>query len=177
MLNDSDICGKTSEGSEELRTRARRLTPRLRTMLIMVDSLASVSQLRASGQALGAPPDALDDLLRRGLIGLLRQFPQTIVPTTPNAASAVAIAASDVGADTAAPALASERFRVAQKFMIDTVVDALGLRSFFITLKLERCFNCADLKAMLPDYVKGVSKGSGPDVAKVLEQRLLELLR
>jgi hypothetical protein len=69
-----------------------------------------------------------------------------------------------------------ERFRKAQKFMNEQVVDSLGLRSFFFTLKLEKCATCDDLRALLPEFGKAITKGSGFDVARVLEARARSLL-
>jgi hypothetical protein len=61
--------------------------------------------------------------------------------------------------------------------MIETVVNALGVRAFFITLKLDKCSNRADLSALLEDYAKAIAKGSGPEEAEVLTARVREMLR
>jgi hypothetical protein len=61
------------------------------------------------------------------------------------------------------------RFRAAKQFINDTVVDALGVRAFMFTLKLERCSTLADLVDMLPDYAKAIAKGrsGGPRPASL----------
>ena len=66
-----------------------------------------------------------------------------------------------------------QRFLQTKKLMNDTAVDALGLRAFLFTLKLEKCSTIADLQAMLPDFGKALSKSLEP--AKV--QRLLAEFR
>ena len=77
------------------------------------------------------------------------------------------------------PALANdepERYRVARKFLNDTAVDALGVRAFFFTLKLEKCSTRADLQLLLAEYERLVTKGSGEAAARVLSARAGELL-
>ena len=69
------------------------------------------------------------------------------------------------------------RFRATKDFMNITVVDALGIRSFFFTLKLERAGNLADLRELVGTYRDAIAKGSGPDEARVLTERLNIMLR
>jgi hypothetical protein len=54
------------------------------------------------------------------------------------------------------PATDAERFRVTQKFMNDCAVDALGLRAFFWTLKLEKVSTCDELRQLLPEFRKAM---------------------
>jgi hypothetical protein len=68
------------------------------------------------------------------------------------------------------------RFRAAKAFINETVVDALGVRAFMFTLKLERCSTLADLVEMLPDYAKAIAKGRGEAEARLLVDRAAELL-
>jgi len=70
-----------------------------------------------------------------------------------------------------------DRFRAAQKFMNDSAVDAMGLRAFFFTLKLERCFNRSDLLDLMPEFSKAIAKAAGEETARMLETRARELLR
>lgn len=157
-MESTDFVVKTAAGTDELKSRARKLAPRVRTMLIMIDGSLRVEQLEQAAAMLAVQPDFLDLLLRQELVAL--------VPT--------------VGKAKAAPARPEpsevDRFRAAQRFMNDTVVHALGFRAFFFTLKLEKCFTRADLAALLPEYDKAVAKGSGEDVARVLHKRARELL-
>lgn len=159
-MNSRDVVVKTAEGVAELKQRSRKLPPRLRTMLIMIDGSLTVAQLKQAAAGLGAPEGFLDHLQQQGLIAL-----RPAAPTTGAHAEA---------ATTAAPE--AERFRAAQRFMNDTVVDALGFRAFLFTLKLERCFTRAELAALLDDYEKAIVKGSGPEVARVLTSRVRALL-
>ena len=159
-MNETDILTKTAAGSNEIKSRARQLPPRLRGLLIMVDGARSVAQLRQAAAQLGAAADAVEALLQMGLV----QSPEPAEAPAPSAEPRKA-------------ATEAERFRAAQKFMNDTAVDALGLRAFFFTLKLERCSSCDDLRAVLPDFAKAVTKGGGADFGGTAQARATEMLR
>ena len=58
-----------------------------------------------------------------------------------------------------------------------TVVDALGIKSFFFTLKLERAGNIADLRELVGPYRDAITKGSGAEEARVFTERLDVMLR
>lgn len=164
-MNANAIYRKTERGAEEMRTRKLELPPKLRTMLIMIDGTQALDHLQGLAERLGAPKDFLAQLEQRGLIEAAA--PAAPAAQTPAAAAAVSEAG---GTD-------YERFRAAHKFMTDTVVNALGVRALFFTLKLERCSNRAELSALVEEYAKGIAKGSGPEEAEVLAARVREMLR
>lgn len=175
-MSDTDIYTKTSAGTDEVRARARKLPQRLRTMLIMVDGTADVAKLRQAAATLGAPDDFLQVLLSAGLIEHRNAASQAL-QATPAAPPAQPSAATPVRNEAPLPtASEADRFRAAQKFMNDSAVDAMGLRAFFFTLKLEKCYTLADLRQLLPEFAKAVTKGTGPDVGRLLESRARELL-
>ena len=68
------------------------------------------------------------------------------------------------------------RFRAAKTFINETIVDALGVRAFFFTLKLERCSTRADLARLLPDYAKAIAKFRGEAETRLLVERATELV-
>lgn len=67
-MSEFRVFEKTEAGAEEVKARTRRLPPRLRAMLIMVDGNTTVDKLEAAAATLGAPQDFLDSLLEHGLI-------------------------------------------------------------------------------------------------------------
>lgn len=174
-MNDLDLYGKTPAGFEEVRGRALKLPQRLRTMLIMVDGTRTVGQLREAAQTLAAPVDFLETLLGLGLIALERSMVPGRVPEAP--AAAAAAATGSVPVEERPSAASQEKFRAALKFMNDSAVDLLGLRAFFFTLKLEKCFSPEDLLALLPDFSKAIAKSNGPEMARALEERTRQMLR
>lgn len=162
-MDGSEIFAKTSAGSEEMRSRDRRLPQRLRTLLIMVDGTRTAVQLQAAAATIGAPEGAVQTLIDLGLI-VAQEATRAAAPAGPPAPAALPTV--DEG----------ERFRSTQKFMNDTAVDLLGFRAFLFTLKLEKCYTRADLLALMPDFNKALTKASGAEVARVLEVRARELL-
>ena len=155
---------KTDKGLEEIRSRGKSLRGRLRTMLILIDPAKTDAELRASAAQIGVEPDFLETLLRDGYVAPVG------------------------GLDTAAGSASGEpsprvvtrdelaRFRGAKAFINETIVDALGVRAFLFTLKLERCSTRADLAALLPDYEKAIRKFRGEAETKLLVERAHELL-
>jgi hypothetical protein len=149
---------KTRKGEEEIKNRQLKLPQKLRTMLILIDGTKTLAQLNESAAQLGAGADFASVLEGQGLI-----------------------AAASGGAAAPAPAQGGggelERLSSAKRFMNDTEVNALGMRSFFFVLKLEKCGTRTDLAELLGDYGKAIEKGAGEEEARVLVERARELLQ
>ena len=173
-MDDSDTFVKTASGVDEVRVRTLQLSPRLRTMLIMVDGTRTVAQLRHAQLTLGAPPDFLDSLVALGLVASDRA-PAPAVP----AAALLSQVDLEVGSAPTDwnPGNDNEKFRAALKFMNDSAVDLLGLRAFFFTLKIEKCFTMADLKDLIPQFKIAITKSKGPEIAGALEERVRRMIQ
>jgi hypothetical protein len=154
----SDIYAKTELGQQELSNKKLNLPHRLRCALILVDGTHPVSALQKEARKLGAPEDFMEQLAALNLIA------KTDTAT-------VAVEAVADGGDE------FSRFRAAKDFITASVVDALGIRSFFFTLKLEKAGTRADLQALLPDYTKAMTKAMGPEVTGVMVERINAMLR
>jgi hypothetical protein len=61
---------KTDKGHEEIRARTHRLTPKLRSLLVVVDGIKSVGELLQTATALGSDRTALDSLIQDGFIAV-----------------------------------------------------------------------------------------------------------
>jgi hypothetical protein len=159
-MADTTRYAKTDKGAEEIRSRGKALRGRARTMLILIDPSKTGDELRVSAAQIGVEPDFLDSLVREGYI--------------------VAVSGSDSGPVDLAPRVVTKdelaRFRAAKEFINETVVDALGVRAFFFTLKLERCSTRAELALLLPDYAKAIAKGRSESETRLLVDRATELL-
>ena len=180
-MNDQDLYGKTAAGFEEVRGRALKLPQRLRTMLIMVDGTRTVAQLREAAQTLAAPTDFLELLTGMGLVaqeGIAPVRASSMAPAAPvSAVAAPAVpAVTTVDVPVGNVTASGEKFRAALKFMNDSAVDLLGLRAFFFTLKLEKCYAPQDLLDLLPDFSKAIAKSNGPEMARALEERARQML-
>jgi len=164
VISAGTIYAKTAAGQDEVKNRKMKLHPKLRTMLILVDGSKPAFMLREEAHSLGADPDFLERLEGLKLIGV------------------VGGARGPAQEDASPPAEAArqlnpvERFQAAQRFMNETAVNALGIKAFFFTLKLERCATVDDLRGLLEAYREAMSKASGPEEAEVLCARVAELL-
>ena len=166
------IFDKTTAGRDEVRTRVRGLPQRLRSVLILVDGARTEAALRQAVERTGAPVDTVETLLSMGLIQPVAVAVTVTAKATKPAPAGEMVEQAFAAATTADP----ERFRIAKKFMNETVVDALGLRSFMFTLKLEKCATLPDLAALAPEYTRLVQKAKGAEVSAALASRLRELL-
>jgi hypothetical protein len=170
-----DIYRKSALGMAEIAARKMKLNPRVRTMLILIDGAQPEFLLREEGVKVGAPATFLEELLKLGLIEKAGR-----AQGTPPVAATAAVPAANAPATSpraAAPADEFERFRAAKDFMNATIVDALGIKSFFFTLKLEKAGNRADLRGLAGAYRDAIAKADGDAQAEVLATRLAEMLR
>jgi hypothetical protein len=178
-MNPSDVVDKTEAGQAEVRTRAAGLAQRLRTLLIMVDGARTVAQLQAAAAQVGAPADALDQLLQAGLVAVRSAAPARSSSAASRAAASAAPPPAPAPAAAAAPAPAAglpDRLRVARQYINDTIVDAVGVRAVFFTLKVERCYSADDLEGLLPEFERLLSKARGASEAQLSVAHARELL-
>ena len=169
-MDTVQIYVKTPLGVEEIQNRKLHLAPRLRTMLIMVDGRKSVAALKEDAAKFGCPDDFIETLLAAGLIvktGAAQSTAASVaVPGVPSAAPAEAPPALDEYA----------KFRLAKDFMNNAVVNSLGIKGFFFTLKLERAGTVDDLRGLVKPFQDAITKASGEAEAKILTDQLLEYL-
>ena len=164
-MDNQAVVVKTPKGVEEVETKKYKLSPRARTILILVDGRKTAAELVGLALQLGSPASVIDDFLALNLVELKPslQDPETGV--------ALGALSHDV------PELDEySRFRAAHKFMINSVVNTLGIKAFFFTLKLEKCATRNDLLALLGDYTKAIAKGGGAVEAEMLTRHARELL-
>lgn len=172
-MDDSETYVKTASGLDEVRSRTLQLSQRLRTMLIMVDGTRTVAQLRHAQLTLGAPPDFLQSLVALGLVA----SDQEPAPAAAPAVAAPVDVELGLSPPEARPAEDNAKFRAALKFMNDSAVDLLGLRAFFFTLKIEKCFTMADLEDLIPQFSSAINKSKGSDIARALEERVRRMIQ
>lgn len=67
---DEAIPAKTADGVAELAHRARGLSQRHRTVLLLVDGHRSASQILATAQAAGVPAAVFDELVSLGMVAV-----------------------------------------------------------------------------------------------------------
>jgi hypothetical protein len=167
-MSVGDIFSKTPAGVQEVGARKMKLPPRLRTMLILIDGKQPLFIVKEEAEKVGAPADFLEQLLALALI----------VKTGTIATSSEGTAATNapVSAERDTPDESFARFRQAKDFMNVSIVNAMGIKSFFFTLKLERAGNLDDLRGLVDAYKEAIAKASGNAEAEVLTERLRNML-
>ena len=154
---------KTEAGRNEIQQRTRKLPAGLRSILLLVDGQRSDDELQAMMSGLHAPDDALGQLAADGLIerrsGAASML-AAVAATKPNdGASAVAMT----------PA---ERYNLLYSRITDDIRGHIGLKGYFLQLKVERCTDIASLQALLPELRAAVAKAKGESFASDWERTL-----
>jgi hypothetical protein len=129
-------------------------------VLFLIDAGKAVGDIQHQIALIGAPADAIAQLVAGGYVAEVGPAQTVIAPAKP------ATSVDDRIAD----------FRVAKAFMNETIVDALGIRAFGFTLRLERCSTVDDLIALLPTYTEALLKKLDRDATRALVERTRELL-
>lgn len=141
---------KTEAGKQEIQDRGRKLPASLRSLLLMVDGQRDQGQLRELMKGLHAPDDALEQLAAMGLVS--RDEP---APTV--AASVAAVPLAPLPGEVKLPADFG-RYRSLYEIVSDTVRRHLGLKGYFMQLKVEKCADVDQLLALLPEIATALTK-------------------
>jgi hypothetical protein len=152
---------RTIKGHDEISNRRKTLKGKLRMVLFLIDPNKVADVISEQVALLGGPPDSLAQLLDQGYIEEIGTGSASSVAPVSAAASAEEEVAN---------------FRASKAFMNDTIVDALGIRAFGFTLRLERCATRADLVGLLSDYAELLEKKLDRDAVVALVERTRELL-
>ncbi|MBN6151458.1 hypothetical protein JR065_14020 [Xanthomonas sp. AmX2] len=171
--------GKTEAGRQEIVDRGRRLPAVLRSILLIVDGQKEDAALQQIIGGLHAPADALSQLEQMGLIqrGAGDPVPAAATATSPAPAAA---AASEAPHADAPPLQAEVSDASAQRHsrlydaMSEAVRQHLGLKGYFMQLKIERCSDVAALEALLPEFVAALAKATSPALASRWMQETLQ---
>lgn len=155
---DTRRFGRTSKGQEEIALGRKTLKGKLRTVLFLIEPGKPANDIQRQVLLLGAPVDAVAQLIAAGYVAEIGS--QGSPPPEGVTASGDPVA----------------NFRVAKAFMNDTIVDALGIRAFGFTLKLERCATADDLVPLLPAYTEALLKKLDREAVRALVERTRELL-
>ena len=158
-MKPTDVPVKTESGNQELAHRKHKLSPRARSLLIVIHGTETVAELTRNLNALGDIEDSLNQLASLGLISL-RERTGT-VPANGPAANA--------------PDLVPPAQQVKQ-LLNETAVAVLGLRSFLFVLKLEHAYTAEDLRAVFPEYHRVIAKARGEAFADSMVKRAEAML-
>jgi len=154
-MKPTDVPVKTVAGSRELSQRQHKLSPRARSLLIVIHGTETVAELSRTLHALGDIDSVLNQLHELGLIDLRGSAANGPVYAGEDALTAV---------------------QQAKQLINESAVAVLGLRAFLFTLKLEHCYTVDELTAILPEYRRVVGKAKGDEFATAMVARATAIL-
>lgn len=163
------IYRKTAKGQAEIETRAHRLAPRLRSLLIMVDGKRSDADL---AQMLPQAAEALATLAEDGFIAeQTRSAASAPAPATTSPAS-TAPERETPGTAGPGPAAPTGQFEAMRRDLLRALNDRLGPAGERMAIKLERARDEAEFRALLPSAVELVAAVRGRDAAAAFSARI-----
>jgi len=158
----ASVYRKTPKGLSEIETRANRLTPRLRTSLILVDGRRSDDQLRTMIQV--NADEVLSTLLTDGYIEVIAMAPP------PARVAAPAAAAANGHANGAGQRKLEEVRRMAVRFLN----DQMGPSAESVALKIEKAQDWEELKPHLEMAEHFLRAGRGVATAREFAAKFVE---
>lgn len=176
----STIFDKTDKGREEIATRKYHLSPRLRTLLVIVDGKHAADDLLKKVGGLGINEESIAELLNNGFIQAT-----TIPSITPVAAAApLPPTPQSIEQSAEATSLVTEnvlpegqtQFEAIYHFYTKTIKSTIGLRGYGLQLKVEKAASIDDFRQLRAPYVEAVLKAKGEEMARSLRDRLDQLL-
>jgi len=127
MFDKSQTYHKSAKGAEAMAARSATLTPKMRSMLILVDGKRSCAELAKLGQLLGDPDQLLAQLAELGFI-------EAQAGAAPRAAGA---AAAPAAAAPSSPPAATVPLAEAKRFAVRLLTDMLGPMADDMCMRIE----------------------------------------
>lgn len=166
-MDKSMVFAKTDGGREALTGRPPGLTPRLRSLLIMVDGKRTVADLDKMMGAEGAAVPMLEQLAAQGWLQA----------TGPVAAPPVAPAAAPSAPNGAAPSVFALGdiwpLSDARRRTVRFINDQLGPMGESLAMRVEACRTAAELQAALPRVRDGLQNFKGAGTLQRFEDEIV----
>ena len=166
------IFDKTDKGREEIATRQYKLSPRLRSLLVMIDGKQSATELLAKIGALGLTEESIAELESNGFIHLSATAASAPEPVTPQPA----VTPPEISAVPQLPEGITP-FQAIYQFYTETIKSTIGLRGYGLQLKVEKAASIDDFRELREPYLEAVLKAKGNEMARSLRDRLDQLLQ
>jgi hypothetical protein len=161
-FDQMQVFTKTDLGRRTIQHRSIELPRTARTILLLVDGRSTVAKLQQFIAATHASGETLQELHTMGLIAP--------VGTTQAANSDI------LEVESARPEMSEiDRFNALYELMCEVSATFLGLRGYFVQLKIERSANAAELLELRKDLVEAILNRHGNEVAKEINRRIREL--
>lgn len=155
---------KTADGQHEIETRARRLTPRARSTLILVDGKRTDAEL---GKLVQQAEETLQALLEQGLIEVVATSSSRSSPKDEGPASIPGPASAP------SPAMAIVEFESTRRDAVRAINDLLGPEAETLALKIERATDELQLRAALERAVAYIANARGGGAATQFAAKFL----
>jgi hypothetical protein len=176
------IYRKTAKGHSEIETRALRLSPRLRSALILIDGRRSDDDMRKL--ILQQPEETLRTLSEQGfieIIAITQEQPTLRQPSNVAAPRQPALAPAAVAAPAPAPAPAQEaaaaaparNFEATRAQAVRALTDLVGPMAEALAIKMERTRNADELRPLVKTAQTIVGNARGGQAAADYGARFL----
>jgi hypothetical protein len=152
------IYRKTAKGVAEIETRAHRLPPRSRGVLIMVDGKRDAAALAAMAPQ---AEETLASLLAEGFVEAMAEAPPAPQPRP--------AARPPTAAPPTLPGAPRPGFDQRRRLFVRALNDTLGPAAETLAIKAERCRSDDELQAMLPQAVQVVANMRGRSTAETFQ--------
>lgn len=153
---------KTAKGLAEIETRAHRLSPRLRALLIMVDGKRDLAALEALVPQQAEA--ALNELMSQGFIEAAGETPAAPAAAPPAAAPAAPPAPS--------PALDFEKLR---REAVRALTDIAGPAAETVAMRMEKARNADELRPLIAQAAQTVANMRGRSAAEAYAARFAQV--
>jgi hypothetical protein len=170
------IYRKTAKGHLEIDTRSHRLSPRLRSALIMVDGRRSDDEVRKliPQQA----DETLQSLLAQGfieVIGITQDVPAPRPPGGPAVARPADTGPAAVAAPAApaAPAMSPREFAATRAQAVRLFTDMVGPMAEALAMKMERAGSPDELRPLVQTAQRIIGNARGGQAAADYGTRFL----
>lgn len=162
---------KTAKGHSEIETRANRLSPRMRSALILVNGSRSDDELR--GMIVQQCDETLAALLADGFI---EPVWRSDVPPQPAAATPAASRPAATPARSAAPSAPVKLpdHATLRREIVRALMDQLGPMSEALAIRIERSRDFADLRPLIETAAQAIGNVRGASAAAAFRSRFLQ---
>ncbi len=162
---------KTAKGQTEIETRAHRLAPRLRALLILVDGKRDAAAL---GALVPQADDLLTELLAQGFVETAAEAGAEAAPR-PAPPPAAAPARPPAAAPAPAPKAASVSgdFDTLRRNAVRALNDELGPAAETLAIRIERARSMAELRPLLVQAAQAVANMRGRSAAEAYAAKFL----
>jgi hypothetical protein len=172
------IYRKTAKGHSEIETRALRLSPRLRSALILIDGRRSDDDMRKL--ILQQPEETLRTLSEQGFIEIIAITQEQPTPRQPSnvaaprqPALAPAAAPAPAPAQETAAAAPARNFEATRALAVRTLTDLVGPMAEALAIKMERTRNADELRPLVKTAQTIVGNARGGQAAADYGARFL----